>query len=97
MAKYRITNEAESDLIRIHQFGIRQFGMIQADKYFNNLFDYFELIAQRPLAFKSVNEISKDCRCCPCGFDSIYYTYINDIVDIVAIVGSQDLDNIFNP
>ena len=96
MAKYRITNEAESDLIRIHQFGIRRFGMKQADKYFNNFFEYFELIAQRPLAFKSVDEISNDCRCCPCGSDSIYYTYLNDTVEIVAIVGSQDLDNIFN-
>ena len=96
MANYRITNEAESDLIRIHQFGIRRFGMTQADKYFNNFFEYFELIAKRPLAFKSVDEISKDCRCCPCGSDSIYYTYLHDIVEIVAIVGSQDLDNIFN-
>ena len=96
MSNYRLTNEAESDLIRIHQYGVRKFGMAQADKYFNNFFEYFELIAQRPLAFKSVDEISKDCRCCPCESDNIYYTYLNDIVEIVAIVESQDLDNIFN-
>ena len=96
MANYRLTNEAESDLIRIHQYGVMKFGMTQADKYFHNFFDYFELIAQKPLAFKSVDEISKNCRCCPCGSDSICYTYLKDIVEIVAIVGSQDLENIFN-
>jgi toxin ParE1/3/4 len=96
MANYRLTNEAESDLIRIHQYGIRMFGMAQADKYFHNFFDYFELIAQRPLAFMSVDEISKGCRCCPCGSDSIYYTILEGTVEIIAIVGSQDLDNIFS-
>ena len=96
MPNYKISIEAEDDLIRIHQFGIRKFGMTQADKYFNTFLEYFDLIAQRPLSFKSVNEISKDCRCCPCGSDSIYYTFLDDTVEIVAIVGSQDLDNIFN-
>jgi toxin ParE1/3/4 len=96
MQNYRISNEAEADLIRIHQFGIRRFGMAQADKYFNTFLEYFDLIAQRPLSFKSVDEISKDCRCCPCGSDSIYYTFLDGVVEIVAIVGSQDLDTIFN-
>jgi toxin ParE1/3/4 len=52
MAKYQLTAEAGSDLITIHQLVIRQFGMTQADKYFNTFFDYFELIAQRSLALK---------------------------------------------
>ncbi|MFT4756686.1 MAG: toxin ParE1/3/4 [Vicingaceae bacterium] len=96
MAKYLINNKEESDLIRIHQFGIRQFGKSQADKYFNNFFDYFELIAQKPLGFKSVDEISKKRRCYPFVSNRIYYTYLNDIVQIVAILGNQNLDNIFN-
>jgi len=96
MAPYRLTNEAVSDLIRIHHYGSTKFGVIQADKYFNNFYEYFELIAQRPLAFNSVDEISTDCRRCPCGADSIFYTYLDGIVEIVAIVGSQDLDGIFN-
>jgi len=96
MPNYRISNEAEADLIRIHQFGIKNFGMTQADKYFNTFLKYFDLIAQSPLSFKSVDDISKDCRCCPCGSDSIYYTYLDEVVEIVAIVGRQDLDNIFN-
>jgi toxin ParE1/3/4 len=96
MAKYRLTAEADSDLITINQLEIRQFGKSQADKYFNNFFDYFELIAQKPLGFKSVDEISKKRRCYPFVSNRIYYTYLNDIVQIVAILGNQNLDNIFN-
>lgn len=48
MAKYRISNEAKEDLIRIHHYGVKKFGMAQADKYFESFFVYFDIIAQRP-------------------------------------------------
>ena len=35
MAKYKISNVAREDLIRIHQYGVYKFGMQQADKYFS--------------------------------------------------------------
>jgi toxin ParE1/3/4 len=52
MAKYKISSDAEADLIRIHHYGIRKFGMNQADKYFNDFQDCFELIAKQPFAFE---------------------------------------------
>ena len=36
MAKYRLSEEAKEDLIRIHHFGVEKFGVMQADKYFNS-------------------------------------------------------------
>jgi toxin ParE1/3/4 len=95
MAKYRLSNEAKEDLIRIHHFGVKKFGIIQADKYFETFFEYFDIIAQRPFSFESVDYIKKGYRRCPCGSDTIYYK-INDkkIVDIMAIVGMQDIKNI---
>ena len=59
MAKYRLSNAAKEDLIRIHQFGVEKFGIIQADKYFDSFFDCFEIIAQRPFSFESVDYIRK--------------------------------------
>ena len=38
MGKYRLSNTAKDDLIRIHHYGIRKFGVRQADKYFNDFF-----------------------------------------------------------
>ncbi len=95
MAKYRLSNEAKTDLIRIHQYGVEKFGMTQADKYFDSFFVYFDIIAQRPFSFESVDFIKKGYRRCVCGVDSIYYRINEEIVEIMAIVGRQDLDNTF--
>ena len=92
MNKYRLSNEAKNDLIRIHHYGIKKFGMTQADKYFESFFDNFEIIAQRPYSFESVDYIKKGYRRCICGSDSIYYKINNDIVEIMTIIGRQDLN-----
>ena len=94
MARYKLSNAAKEDLIRIHQYGIKTLGMTQADKYFDTFFDYFDIIAQRPFSFESVDYIKVGYRRCVCGSDSIYYKVNNDIVEIMAIVGRQDLKNI---
>lgn len=93
MAKYRLSNEAKGDLMRIHRYETEKFGHIQADKYFNTLFEYFDLIAHRPFSFESVDFIKKGYRRCSCGSDSIYYRIKEDVVEIMAIVGKKDLDN----
>ena len=94
MAKYKLSNAAKEDLIRIHHFGVEKFGVTQADKYFDSFFDYFEIIAQRPFSFEAVDYIKKGYRRCPCGSDSIYYRINENMVEIMAIVGMQDLKNI---
>ena len=94
MANYRLSNEAKEDLIRIHQYGVEKFGMTQADNYFNSFFQYFDIIAQRPFSFESVDFIKKGYKRCVCGSDSSYYKISDDVVDIMAIVGRQDLMNV---
>lgn len=95
MANYRLSNTAKENLIRIHHYGVQKFGMTQADKYFDSFFEYFEVIAKQPFSFESVDFIKKGYRRCVCGADSIYYKINGEIVEIMAIVGSQDLNNIF--
>jgi len=94
MADYRLSNEAKEDLIRIHQYGVEKFGMAQADKYYNSFFEYFDIIAQQPYSFESIDYIRNGYRRCACGSDSIYYRINNGIIEIMAIVGRQDLMNI---
>ena len=95
MPNYKLSEEAKEDLIRIHQYGVRKFGEAQADKYFNQFFERFELIAQRPLAFESVEFIKPGYHRCICGVDSIFYRAEIDNVEIMAIVGRQDISLIF--
>ena len=96
MDKYRLSNSAKEDLIRIHHFGIKKFGEAQADKYFEDFFEYFEIIASNPFQFEAVDFIKKGYRRCPCGSDTIYYKISKNTVDIMAIVGKQDIDDIIN-
>ena len=94
MVKYRLSNEAKEDLLRIHHYGVEKFGIAQADKYFDTFFDYFDIIAQRPYSFESVDYIKKGYRRCVCGLDSIYYRIENGTVEIMAIIGRQELNSV---
>ncbi|GHC61005.1 type II toxin-antitoxin system RelE/ParE family toxin [Ulvibacter litoralis] len=94
MVKFKLSNDAKDDLIRIHHFGVKKFVMIQADIYFETFFEYFDIIAQQPYSFESVDYIKTGYRRCVCGSDSIYYKVNNDIVEIMSIIGRQDLNNI---
>lgn len=95
MSNYKISNLAKEDLIRIHRYGVGKFGMTQADKYFDTFFEYFDIIAKSPFSFELVDYIKTDYRRCACGSDSIYYKIgNNNIVEIMAIIGKQDLNNI---
>ena len=94
MNKYLLSNEAKKDLIRIHQYGVDKFGIKQADKYFDSFFIQFDIIAQRPFSFEAVDYIRKGYRRSVCGSDSIYFRINKNIVEIMAIVGRQDLKNI---
>jgi len=94
MAEYRLSNEAKNDLIRIHQYGIKRFGEQQADKYFDTFFDYFDMIAERPFSFESVDYIKEGYRRCVCGPDSIFFRVNEKVVEIMAIIGRQDITGI---
>ena len=93
MANYKLSNVAREDLIRIHHYGVKQFGIKQADKYFESFFLHFELIAQNPWGFESVDFIKPGYRRCVCGVDSIFYKINDEVVEIMTNIGRQD----FNP
>lgn len=90
MPEYRLSEIAKEDLIRIHQYGTARFGEEQADKYFFAFFEKFELIAERPYAYESVDFIKAGYRKSVCGVDTIYYRIHNDVPEIMTIIGRQD-------
>lgn len=96
MSKYILSESAKEDLIRIHQYGTKRFGEKQADKYFNEFFDYFESIAKNPFAFESVDYIRKGYRKCVCGVDIVFFRISNNTVQIIAVIGKQDIDKLKN-
>ncbi|UII29458.1 type II toxin-antitoxin system RelE/ParE family toxin [Fulvivirga maritima] len=93
MENYKLSERAKSDLIRIHQYGVRTFGEHQADKYFYAFFSQFERIAHQPYLYQAVDFIRPGYRRCTCGVDNIYYRIKNtNSIEIMRIIGRQDID-----
>jgi toxin ParE1/3/4 len=55
---------------------------------------HFERIAENPLSFESVDFIKPRYRRCVCGVDSIFYKMTEDVVEIMTIIGRQDLNQL---
>lgn len=92
MGEFKLNEEAEEDLIRIYKYGIQRFGIIQADKYYTKLYKCFDEITKRPYSFESTNYIKAGYRRCVCGSDSIYFRVMQDRIEIMTIVGRQNLN-----
>jgi toxin ParE1/3/4 len=92
MATYRLSENAREDLRRIYRRGLREYGEAQADEYYNALFDRFDQIAERPFLYPAVDDIREGYRRSVCGVDSIYYRIEGETVEIMAIIGRQDVE-----
>ena len=92
MASYRLSSDATLDLQRIYRRGAIEFGEAQADRYFEALFDRFQEIADHPDRYPAVEEIRAGYRRSVCGVDAIYYRIVDDVAEIMRILGRQDVD-----
>jgi len=90
MYKYKLSLEAEEDIVRIFEYGLRRFGMLQATKYYDMMFECFNKIASNPFLFPVVLSYKNVERYCVCGVDTIYYNINNDSIEIITIIGRQD-------
>ena len=94
MGTYRLSENAKQDLERIYRRGLREYGEVQADKYFDAFFDHFEQLADQPLLYQTVDHVRPGYRRSVCGVDSVFYRIDGGTgaVEIMAIIGHQDLD-----
>ncbi len=91
MANYKISPEAEEDLFRIYRWGVRMHGEAAAEEYYNAFFDRFEQIAEQPDLYPTVDHIREGYRRSVCGVDSIFYRLEGNMVEIMRILGRQDI------
>lgn len=83
---YRLTSEAEDDIIAIAKTGLRVFGERQANQYNIDLFAIFDLISANPRIARARDEVSPPVRIFP--FKAHLIVYLvgeNDDVLIVRI------------
>jgi len=91
MENYKISEDAKTDLKRIYIRGLNEYGEAKADEYYAAFFTRFELISRQPYLYQSVDHIRKGYRRSVCGADSIYYRINDETVEIMTILGQQEI------
>lgn len=92
MAFYQLFKAAKEDLRRIYEYGVIHYGEQAAETYYRGFFKTFTEIAENPLRFPSVEHIRQGYRRAVYGVDSIYFRVHEQKVEIMAILGGQDLE-----
>jgi len=91
MGNYKLSKSAKADLKRIYRRGKIKHGEAQADKYYAAFITRFEQLAEQPNLYQAVDHIRKGYRRSVCGVDSIYYIVNGDTVEIMNVLGQQDI------
>ena len=86
---YKLSVRAAKDLIGIHEYGIRHFGVIQADQYHNGLEDTFITLADHPMMARERSEFRRPFRLHPYGSHEIAYRVRGRDVLIVRVLHAQ--------
>ena len=89
---YKLTPDADDDLIEIYVHGFLNFGETQAEKYFSELEDCFEVLSNAPLICRERTEFTPPVRIHHHGRHLVIYVIQDDRILIVrALHDSMDI------
>ena len=91
MAGYRLSEKAVGDLDRLYEFGVEQFGLEQADRYFDGLIARFETIVRNPLLAPTVEHLLPGLRRPVYFSHTIYYLADASGIQVIRILGREDV------
>lgn len=80
---YRLTREAEADIIEIAEQGLNRWGLCQAQSYHNGLFEVFDLIASTPAMARQRTELTPPVRVQR--YKAHLVIYLFDDVDVMIV------------
>ena len=95
MAKYEMTNKAVADLNSIWDYTVETWSESQADKYYDMLIDFCQVIADNPELGKNYDGIKSDLYGIKANRHIIFYRKrIDQPIEITRILhGQMDLEN----
>ena len=95
MARYFFTNKAVEDLSKIYEYTFEFWSENQADKYYNEIIDYCEIISENPNIGKNYKEIDLEIFGFLANKHIIFYRILNlQEIEIERILGAEmDLKN----
>ncbi|NBS65744.1 MAG: type II toxin-antitoxin system RelE/ParE family toxin [Betaproteobacteria bacterium] len=87
---------AAADILDIWDY-IAEDSLDQADRWIDKLDEKFKLISAQPLLGRARDELSTDLRSFPFGRYVIFYTPVDDGIDVVRVLHSaRDADALFD-
>jgi len=94
VTKYRLTNEAKSDLINIRQYTVKQWGIQQSKKYLTELQQTIELLSSSPTMGQKRLDVSTDTLSFPHASHIIYYHIHKDYLLVFAVLHKSMVPNL---
>lgn len=95
MENYKLSSKAEFDLTVMYEFGILKFALIQAQKYFSEMQDTFELLSANGDLGRDTAEYCNDLRRFSFKSHTIFYLITSNGIFIIRVLG-QRMDYEFN-
>lgn len=90
MAKYVLTNKAVEDLSKIYEYTFEVWSEHQADKYYNELIDFCQLLADNPNIGKNYPEIDSEIYGFLANRHIIFYRILNPVeIEVERILGAE--------
>ena len=86
---------AENDLITIANRGDEHFGVVQSNRYRDQLKTRFSTLTDQPMRYPAIDHIKQGYRRSVCGSHSIYYRIDGHTVLILRILNRQDTSKAF--
>ncbi|MBT4836917.1 MAG: type II toxin-antitoxin system RelE/ParE family toxin [Methylococcales bacterium] len=94
---YKLSKEADSDLIDLYIYGFKQFGEVQVERYYCELESSIKLLGETPFICRERHEFTPVVRIHPYGSHIIIYLVKTDYILIVRILhGSMDIQRYLN-
>ena len=95
MAKYFLTNKAVEDLSKIYEYTFEFWSENHADKYYEELINFCQLLAENPMIGRSYSEVNSELYGFLANQHIIFYRILTkDEIEITRILGAEmDLKN----
>jgi len=97
MPAYRVSNEAQNDLIAIGRFTAKEWGLAQRNFYLKQMDDCFSQIAKNPNLGMAFDFVAGGYRKLPQGSHIIFYKQGSDsVIEIIRVLHqSMDIESKF--
>ena len=92
MGVYRLSSKAEIDLAELYEFGVYKFGLLQAQKYFLQMHDVFQVLGENPNLGRDASVFIENLKRGTYEAHTIFYLQVTNGLFIVRVL-SQRMDD----